>query len=98
MRRLIRLRKNTPALDNDGKFEIVYAEFCEYPLVYKRYNERARYYIVVNPGAKACTVSFDTCYPLKEPVYAIGDAMTVARSGNTNTISVTPESFAIFTE
>lgn len=98
MRRLIRLRRSAPALGNDGKFEIIHAEFCEYPLVYKRYDETSRYYIVVNPSAKPCTVSFDTCYALKEPVYAIGDAMTVTRDGNTNTISVTPESFAIFTE
>lgn len=96
LRALIRLRADTPALGNDGSFEIVYALEETYPLVYKRSDGHSSYYIVVNPSAKACGVEFPVAAPLGKPVYSIGDAMTVEMNGTNAHLSVTPESFAIF--
>ncbi len=57
-RRLIALRRQTPALDNDGGFTPLYAQPECYPLVYLRTSGRDKIVVAVNPAGKPAEASF----------------------------------------
>jgi glycosidase len=51
---LIRLRRQNPALSNDGLFTPLYAEAWKYPFVYSRAKDGQTFVIAINPsGAEA---------------------------------------------
>lgn len=52
VRKLISLRKNTPALSNTGEFAPLYAEKGKCPFVYERKTAGERFAVAVNPGSK----------------------------------------------
>lgn len=59
VRRLIALRKSSPALGAKGKMTPLFAEPGRYPFVYLRQRGRERFLVALNPPRKPVTVSVD---------------------------------------
>ena len=59
VRKLLKLRKENPALGAEGNFEVLTDESCSYPLVYMREHENHRYIIAVNPSGETVSTSLD---------------------------------------
>ena len=78
VRRLIALRRSTPALQSKGGIEFVYAKEGEYPLAYIRRSDTESLLVIINPAARE--TSFESGHELKETVYSFG-AECVSRSG-----------------
>lgn len=57
VRRLIQLRRQTPALGNAGKLSLLYAEKNKYPLIYLRQAGRERYLVALNPSGQDQTAT-----------------------------------------
>jgi len=71
VRRLIRLRRDNPALATDGAFKALVARSHTYPFVYERSLGRRRFVIAVNPGDRNAAARFDL--PDAGKVHAILD-------------------------
>lgn len=65
VRRLIALRREHPALGNDGTVEFRYAEEKRYPLVYERSAEGERILICLNPSGKPASCRVEGAEPEK---------------------------------
>lgn len=84
LRRLIALRKSTPALQESGSFEPVCVE--GYPLVYRRAVDGQTVLVAINPADRVATCPL-SCVP-GEVLYAYSDAAT-AKNG---VLTVPPQS------
>ena len=58
VRQLTALRKQIPALQADGKFDIVYCEPNKYPLIYLRSARKQKILIAINPSGKPTKTEF----------------------------------------
>jgi maltose alpha-D-glucosyltransferase / alpha-amylase len=58
VRQLLRLRKSSAALGNDGRWEYLSDVDQPYPMVYTRYQDSDRYIIAINPSDKQETAKF----------------------------------------
>lgn len=58
VRRLIKLRRENPALASDGDFKPLYAVADTYPFVYERTLGKQRFVIAVNPSGRKVTADF----------------------------------------
>ena len=58
IKKLIRIRKENPALQADGNFIPLYAEEKKYPFVYLRSLGKKKVLIAVNPSKKSATANF----------------------------------------
>lgn len=74
-KKLISLRKEHPALNADGEFEVLEAG---YPFVYKRFNEKETVYIAVNPSDKEMTIALPQINEviLENNISVIGNKVT----------------------
>lgn len=70
IKKLIKIRRQHPALCASGEIRFVYSEPEAYPLVYLREKDGERILVAVNPSAKAasCPAQFETV----DTVYSIG--------------------------
>lgn len=74
VRTLLALRHSTPALNNDGDWEMV-SETGAYPMIYKRTDGKDNYYVALNPSGKAVTATIPTNGTTAELI--VGDAKKV---------------------
>ncbi len=58
VRKLISIRKETPALHNDAHFEVLYAEPKKYPFIYLRFCGKQKIIVAVNPSGTSVSVKF----------------------------------------
>ena len=58
MKKLIKLRKSSHALSNDGDIEFLNRKYNGYPLIYKRNGSDGEYLICINPLDKRQNFSF----------------------------------------
>lgn len=72
-RKLIALRKSSPAFHSDGFWEPVYPDTGAYPMVYRRYRSDENYVIVLNPTSKNLKAEI--------PHQSCGSAQIVMSSG-----------------
>ena len=59
VRKLLKLRKENPALGAEGNFEVLTNESSSYPLVYTREYENQTYIIAVNPSGQTVSTTLD---------------------------------------
>lgn len=71
VKRLIEIRQNHSALQNDGNIEFVFAEKNTYPLAYIRSSKNEKVLVIINPSSKE--VSFDGNYNLEHSIYNFGE-------------------------
>ena len=70
IKRLIRIRREHPALLSRGEIEFVYAEKNEYPLAYVRRAVNEKILVVINPAAREAAFSGD--FSAAECIYSFG--------------------------
>lgn len=97
-RALLALRHASPALDNDGDFEIVYAEDMKYPFIYTRFAENGeRYLIVLNPAGRREKASFPLhacCFECADEALARGVKLQIV--GGEVRVLAEPCSYGVF--
>ncbi len=95
VRKLVKLRRESPALASDGEFKALFAEEKKYPLVYERSLNGERYVIAVNPSGKNAAAEF--CCPGADKAREIvGCGCNLTANPGAVTISMQPASFAIY--
>ena len=89
---LIRMRLETPALQNCAGFRFVYAQENKYPLVYERSDGDNSYIIIINPANRqeSCILDIELDGALQ--IYSVGGQIEIAG----NKITAKPVSAAIF--
>lgn len=70
IKRLIRIRREHPALLSRGEIEFVYAEKNEYPLAYVRSAGNEKILVVINPAAREAAFGGD--FSAAECIYSFG--------------------------
>ncbi len=70
IKRLIRIRREHPALLSRGEIEFVYAEKNEYPLAYVRRAVNEKILVVINPASREAAFSGD--FSAAECIYSFG--------------------------
>ena len=85
VKKLIKIRRTHPSLQNKGNIEFVYAEKNTYPLAYLRSSEKEKILVIINPADRK--VSFDSTLSPKEIIYSFGGDIK-AENGK---ITVPPE-------
>lgn len=58
VRRLVALRQSTPALGNDGDWQLISDINQPYPMVYLRQSGNEKYVVALNPSGKSVTATF----------------------------------------
>ncbi len=74
VKRLISIRKSSPALSNRGKIEFLHAEKNEYPLAYLRTAGDEKILVVINPSDNPA--KFECGLKPREAVYTFGGEIT----------------------
>jgi maltose alpha-D-glucosyltransferase/alpha-amylase len=95
VRRLIALRKSSPALGAKGKMTPVFAQPGEYPFVYLRERRGERFLVALNPPKQPVTVTVDAA-GLGEMRRELGRGVTISIRGGRCRISMAGVSYAIF--
>jgi maltose alpha-D-glucosyltransferase/alpha-amylase len=95
VRRLIALRKRSPALGARGKMTPLFAEPGRYPFVYLRERRRERFLVALNPPRKPVTVSIDAA-GLGEVLPEIARGVKVSTRGGRCKISMAGTTYGIF--
>jgi len=91
-RRLLKLRREHPALGNAADFQPLYAEKNKYPFVYLRLAGTDRIIVAINPAERACTVALGKVIKLTplRPLLVQGAAF------QDGCLEMDPVSFGIF--
>jgi maltose alpha-D-glucosyltransferase/alpha-amylase len=95
VRRLVALRKSSPALGARGKMTPVFAEPGRYPFVYLRQWRRERYLVALNPAKKPVTVRVDAA-GLGEMHRELGRGVKISTRGGRCEISMAGTSYGIY--
>jgi maltose alpha-D-glucosyltransferase/alpha-amylase len=95
VRRLIALRKSSPALGAKGKMTPVFAEPGEYPFIYLRQWRGERFLVALNPPRQPVTVTVDAA-GLGEMRREFGRGVTISTRGGRCRISMAGTSYGIF--
>ena len=82
IKRLIRIRREHPALLSRGEIEFVYAKKNEYPLAYIRSVENEKILVVINPAAREA--AFGGNFSVAGCIYSFG---TEAKIGEGNVLA-----------
>lgn len=88
IQKLIKIRRDFPALCASGAIEFVYCEPNKYPLVYLRSDGNDKILVALNPSRE--NVSCKYPYKLKEIIYTLGDTIKL----ESNVLSMLGESAA----
>lgn len=91
VKKLIKIRREHPALHNRSEIEFIYAEKNAYPLAYVRSCEDEKLLVIVNPSDKE--VSFECGLNAGEPVYSFGGTAQI----NGKSITVPAHSAGYYT-
>ncbi len=94
VRKLIKLRRETPALASDGEFNALFAKENTYPLVYERTFDSERYIIAINPSGSTVDAEFMDKSPSLNEVVVSGCEVEI--SGDTVKLKMAPASYAIY--
>jgi len=95
VRRLIALRRHSPALGAKGKMTPVFAEPGRYPFVYLRERRGERFLVALNPPRRPVAVTVDAT-GLGEMRSELGRGVAVSSRGGRSRISMAGASYAIF--
>lgn len=95
VRRLIALRKQTPALCADGAFRVLYAKRGRYPFVYMRQRGRERVLAAVNPAGQPVSVALPAAAK-RGPELLIARGATLTQSGGRYQLDMKGVSYGIF--
>ncbi|MCR4578882.1 MAG: hypothetical protein K5681_00900 [Treponema sp.] len=82
IRKLIGIRRNTPALQNTARIDFVFTGKNKYPLAYLRGNGKERILVVINPSKES--VSFPTKLKIDQQIYQFGKGLI--QGGNMITV------------
>ncbi|MBR1640376.1 MAG: hypothetical protein IJ688_13410 [Treponema sp.] len=82
VRKLIGIRRNTPALQNTSRIDFVFTGKNKYPLAYLRGNGKDRILVIINPSKES--VSFPTKLKVGEQIYQMGKGLI--QGGNMITV------------
>lgn len=91
IQKLIRLRHEHEALNNNGKVEFLYAEKETYPLVYRRFTDNENIVAAINPSDSAVSVQLSV-KGKAELIYAGGGSCTLTEG----LLEMAPASAALF--
>ena len=94
VRRLLSLRREIPALGNDGEFSPLFAERSKYPFVYQRGSGPGRVIIAVNPAAREEHCRFPFSAAALVPL--LPTAARANQDGDFWQLTLPPVSFALF--
>jgi len=95
VRKLVKLRKATPALRASGSFSCLFAEKGEVPFVFLRALDGQRILVAVNPSGKAASASFECPQPEGAPKLLAGDAQLKVANGSAS-LKIPAEAYAYF--
>jgi maltose alpha-D-glucosyltransferase/alpha-amylase len=95
VRRLIALRRRSPALGAKGKMTPVFAEPGRYPFVYLRERRGERFLVALNPPRRPVAVTVDAA-GLGEMRSELARGVAVSSRGGRSRISMAGTSYAIF--
>ena len=96
VRALLQLRKDAPALGADASWRLVSSLDQPYPMVYERKLGSERCYVVLNPSAKAVTVTLPAEPSQPKLIGGNYKKCTYKQTKKGDTISISPVSAAIF--
>jgi glycosidase len=96
VRRMIALRRATPALSNNGLFAPVYAKKSAYPFIYQRTLGKERYVIAVNPSGDAVKVSFVIAKSPRGLEHVVGKGSAVRKSGARYVCEMSGVSYGVY--
>ena len=96
VRALLQLRKDAPALGADASWRLVSSLDQPYPMVYERKLGSERCYVVLNPSAKAVTVTLSAEPSQPKLIGGNYKKCTYKQTKKGDTISISPVSAAIF--
>jgi maltose alpha-D-glucosyltransferase/alpha-amylase len=95
VRRLIALRKSSPALGAKGKMTPLFARPGEYPFVYLRQRGKERFLVALNPPKRPVAVTIDAA-GLGEVRRELGRGVTISQRAGRCKISMGGVSYGIF--
>jgi maltose alpha-D-glucosyltransferase/alpha-amylase len=95
VRRLIDLRKNSPALQANGTMTPLYAKQKRYPFVFLRQRGRERFIVAINPSDQRVTAAFDY-KRLSTIQLELGRGATTTSKGKRIKVSMDGISYGIF--
>lgn len=95
-RKMLSLRKKYKALGTTGKVEFLYAENGKYPLVYKRYDNKNCFLIVINPSGRKANVTIDNRSNWKKIERITGERVDVSVKGRTFQIETDSVGYSLF--
>jgi maltose alpha-D-glucosyltransferase/alpha-amylase len=95
VRRLIALRRRSPALGAKGKMTPVFAEPGRYPFVYLRERRGERFLVALNPPRRPVAVTVDTA-ALGEMRCELARGVAVSSRSGRSRISMAGASYGIF--
>ena len=95
VRRLIALRKSSPALGAKGRMTPVFAEPGKYPFVYLRQRRGERFLVALNPPRRPATLTIDAA-GLGEMRRQLARGVTISKRGGRCEISMAGVSYGIF--
>lgn len=95
VRRLIDLRKNSPALQANGTMTPLYAKQKRYPFVFLRQRGRERFIVAINPSDQRVTATFDY-KRLSTIQLELGRGATTTSKGKRIKVSMDAFSYGIY--
>ncbi len=97
VKKLLKLRENSPALGNDGEWKLISDTAHLYPMVYMRSNDHEKYIIAINPSAKNATANINSQQSASN-TYVLGtnEKCIYKKGKETDVIKLPPVSAAIF--
>ena len=95
VRKLIALRKRTPALQADGDLDILYAKPNSYPFVYLRQHGKDTFIIALNPSMEEISVRFNL-KDLHKPTRLLGRGVLLQAKIDRIQLSMKGVSYGIF--
>jgi maltose alpha-D-glucosyltransferase/alpha-amylase len=96
VRRLSALRRENPALGNDGVFLPLWSRNRGYPFIYERRHGENRALILLNPSRRKAEASFEILPVPREPRLLLGRGCALRLNGEKIQASLEGRSFGIF--
>ena len=93
VRQLIDIRKKSPALRPNSKFEIIYAKSKRYPFVYLRNNGKETYLVVLNPSDDKEVMDLNIC---KNMICKAENGVKIKKTNCGINLHMEPISYGIF--
>jgi maltose alpha-D-glucosyltransferase/alpha-amylase len=96
VRRLVALRRSTPALQSEAAYETLYGHAGQYPLVYRRGEGPGQVIVAVNPADRAVEAEFDLETDGQTPELLEGTGTQIACTDGGLRVKLEPVSWGIF--